>query len=151
MTVFPKSIRGSKTPGMPTVGTNAVLWNEKRNVLLTKRADVGLWCLPGGMVEIGETVSQTIVRELREEIKCTVAVERLIGVYSEPNVRLTPPAKYFLIVVCVQVRLLHGEPDIGDEVLDVGYFPIDNLPPMVPNQSLRIQHAADDGRPAVVM
>jgi ADP-ribose pyrophosphatase YjhB (NUDIX family) len=66
--------------------TNAVVFDaERRKVLLTRRADNGQWCLPGGHVDPGETVSESCVREVLEETGLRVRVKRLIGVYSSPE------------------------------------------------------------------
>ena len=72
--------------GRIRLGCSAVIFDETREkVLLTKRADNGLWCLPSGGVDPGESVEETILREVYEETGLTVRVLRLIGVYSDPN------------------------------------------------------------------
>src|SRR5213080_3661891 len=53
-------------------------------VLLQKRDDNGLWGLPGGSVEPGESITEAVVREVREETGLDVEPVRLIGVYSSP-------------------------------------------------------------------
>lgn len=68
------------------VGCSAVVFDaEGKRVLLTRRTDNGLWCLPGGHVEVGESVSQCCIREVREETGLEVKVRRLLGVYSAPE------------------------------------------------------------------
>lgn len=65
-------------------GVAAVVLNAPGDVLLVKRRDNGLWGLPSGHVERGETVAEAVKREVREETGLDVEVERLIGVYSDP-------------------------------------------------------------------
>ncbi len=135
--------RGKTPPAspMPAVATNAVILDVHNKVLLTRRADNGLWCLPGGMLKIGETIEACVRREVLEEIGCRVQVGELIGVYSAPNLKLTPPARSHLVVVCVFAAITDGVPRVSKEVLETGYFGGSDLPPMVPNQSERIQQA----------
>lgn len=93
-------------------------------MLLTKRRDFEVWCLPGGHVETGESVAQAAVRETAEETGLEVRLERLVGLYSIPDAR----AWLNLIV------LFAGRPVGGalkaqeDEVLDIDYFGPDEIP-----------------------
>lgn len=69
---------------MPTLGTEIAVINEGK-ILLTLRSDIPMWCLPGGIVEPGETVAQAAVREVREETGLDVILTHLVGIYSRPN------------------------------------------------------------------
>ena len=69
---------------MPTLGVNTAIFHEGR-VLLTKRKDFEVWCLPGGAVDTGETLAEAALRETREEVGLEVKLERLVGVYSRPG------------------------------------------------------------------
>jgi ADP-ribose pyrophosphatase YjhB (NUDIX family) len=60
----------------------AVLHEGK--VLLTKREDSEMWCLPGGGVDDGEALAAAAVREVREESGLEVRLTRLVGIYSRP-------------------------------------------------------------------
>jgi mutator protein MutT len=64
---------------------SAVIFDDDGRILLHRRADNGLWSLPGGAMEIGETIGQCIVREVQEETGLVVDVLALVGVYSDPN------------------------------------------------------------------
>src|SRR5512143_3545339 len=66
----------------------AVVTDGDGRLLLQRRSDNGLWGLPGGSVEIGESVSDAILREVKEETGLTVAIERLVGVYSDPTFQI---------------------------------------------------------------
>ncbi|MBI2561507.1 MAG: NUDIX domain-containing protein [candidate division NC10 bacterium] len=69
-------------------GVAAIISNGEGKILLQRRSDNGLWGLPGGSVEIGESVRDAIIREVQEETGLTVEVVRLIGVYSDPKVQV---------------------------------------------------------------
>jgi ADP-ribose pyrophosphatase YjhB (NUDIX family) len=68
-----------------TVAVSAVFQNSEDQLLLIRRTDNNLYSVPGGGQEIGETLAQTVVREVREETGVTVRVVELIGVYSDPK------------------------------------------------------------------
>ena len=69
----------------PKIAVNAVVFNDKKEVLLAKRTDNGVWCLPGGHVDLGETLAQACLREFYEETGLRGEVLRLVGIYSDPG------------------------------------------------------------------
>ena len=72
--------------GQLRTGCSAVIFNEDRSkALLTRRTDNGLWCIPGGGMEAGESAAETCIREVWEETGLYVEVKRLVGVYSNPH------------------------------------------------------------------
>lgn len=109
------------------IATNAIILNNKNEVLLTLRQDMDIWCLPGGMVEAGESISESIIRELKEEIKLEARIDEFIGLYSEPNIRIIPPSKRYIIVAVFKCSI-EAFPKTSDEVKAVDYFSIENLP-----------------------
>ena len=66
-------------------GVNAIIFNGNREVLLEKRSDNGFWGLPGGGIDVGESVEQGAIREVFEETGLRVRVKRMIGIYSDPR------------------------------------------------------------------
>jgi 8-oxo-dGTP diphosphatase len=71
---------------IPCVG--AVIRDDEGRLLLIKRGHepgAGLWSLPGGRIEPGETGTQALVREMREETGLTVKVGRLLGTVTRPG------------------------------------------------------------------
>ncbi|MEV6612132.1 NUDIX domain-containing protein [Kutzneria sp. NPDC051319] len=68
-----------------TVAVSAVIQNSDGQLLLIRRTDNDLYSIPGGGQEIGETLAQTVVREVQEETGITVRVVELIGIYSDPK------------------------------------------------------------------
>jgi ADP-ribose pyrophosphatase YjhB (NUDIX family) len=67
------------------VAVTAVVRNYDGDVLLIERTDNGLWAAPGGAQDIGESVIDTVTREVREETGIDVEVTGLSGVYSDPR------------------------------------------------------------------
>jgi 8-oxo-dGTP pyrophosphatase MutT (NUDIX family) len=99
--------------GRIRLGCSAVIFDQKREkVLLTKRADNGLWCLPSGGVDPGECVEETVIREVWEETGLTVRVLRLVGVYSDPNWLVVYPNDNAVQIVAMsfETEIVDGEP-----------------------------------------
>jgi ADP-ribose pyrophosphatase YjhB (NUDIX family) len=113
--------------GKLRLGCSAVLLSDDhQTVLLTRRTDNDQWCLPGGMIDPGESVAEGCEREVFEETGLKVRVIRLTGVYSNPN-RLTvyPDGnKAFVIVLNFEVELIGGKLGLSDETTDAQFFPI---------------------------
>lgn len=63
----------------------AVVLNETGEILLIHKTDNDLWALPGGGHDVGESIAQTVVREVDEETGISVIVEDIIGLYTDPQ------------------------------------------------------------------
>jgi ADP-ribose pyrophosphatase YjhB (NUDIX family) len=113
-------------------GVAVIILNEENQVLLQKRADVGLWGIPSGHVEIGETVSEAAMREVKEETNLDVRIEKLIGIYSDPDSQVFnyPKGKVVhFITTCFLAEITGGELQCNsDESLEIKFFSQDNLP-----------------------
>ena len=109
------------------LGCSAILFNgDRTKVLLTRRKDNWSWCLPGGMIEAGETVSEGCAREVWEETGLKVRILRLTGIYSDPHQLVEYPDgnQAFIVVLNFEVELLEGEPRLSSETIGVDWFPI---------------------------
>ena len=100
----------------------AVMENGK--ILLTKREDFEVWCLPGGSVEDGETLAEGAIREAKEETGVDVELTRLVGVYTRMGggMRDVHAVLYAARPVGGELRTQPGE------TIEVKYFPFDQLP-----------------------
>lgn len=86
----------------------------------------GLWCLPGGFVNDDESPEQAVIRECREEIGAEVIVDELLDVYH--GAKSTAPS---IVVIAYRGSLVAGEDPVpGSEMLEVGVFRLDALPPL---------------------
>jgi 8-oxo-dGTP pyrophosphatase MutT (NUDIX family) len=137
------------------LGCSAAIFDEPRQrVLLMQRNDNGLWCLPSGGMDSGESVSETIIREVEEETGLVVGVVGLVGVYSSPHVLVRyPDGNQFQIVsLCFVAGILGGELCTTDEAVSVGYFTRDEVAAMdvMANHVERIRDAFDyEGSPFI--
>jgi len=99
-------------------------------ILLIKRETVpfkGYWALPGGRSELGETVEQTINREVKEETGLQVKVLRKIGEYHEKGIQDNIEYDYY--PACFLVKVIGGEMQRQrDEIQDLKLFSLKNIP-----------------------
>ena len=124
---------------------SAVVLNERRELLLQRRSDNGQWGLPGGSVEIGESVTEAIQREVEEETGLRVEVVRLVGVYSDPKlqvVRYPDGQVIHFINTCFECRIVGGRLRTCPETVELAYFEPAALPQMLaPLYQIRISDA----------
>jgi ADP-ribose pyrophosphatase len=114
-----------KTPYLAVDGV-VRLWEGERFkgiVLVERRYEPLGYALPGGFVEVGETVEEAVLREVKEETGLDAQIVKLLGVYSEPN---RDPR--FHVVSVVFVLDAYGEPQGGDDAKRAVVFPIEDLP-----------------------
>ena len=67
------------------VAASAFVQNDAGEVLLIQRSDNGLWAIPGGAQDVGESIVGTATREVREETGISIEVTGLVGIYSDPG------------------------------------------------------------------
>jgi 8-oxo-dGTP diphosphatase len=113
----------------PVVGIAAAARTPDGRWLLIRRGDLGEWALPGGTLEWGETLRDTIARELAEETGVTACeIVRLVGVYSRPD--RDPRFHGVTVVVECEVEPPERAPANPLEILEVRLFAAPELPPL---------------------
>lgn len=115
------------------VGVGVIVLDSRGWILLEKRSDCGIWGLPGGRIEPGESVKAAAVREVYEETGLTVEITKLLGVYSEPESRIVTFLDngdvVHLVDIVVEAKIISGELSISRESEELRFFPPDSLPP----------------------
>jgi ADP-ribose pyrophosphatase YjhB (NUDIX family) len=97
---------------------------ENESILLTRREDFEVWCLPGGGVEEGESLAEAGIREAREETGLEVELTRLVGVYSRLGGGL-----HDVHAVLYAARPVGGTIQLQPgETIEAAFFPFDELP-----------------------
>jgi ADP-ribose pyrophosphatase YjhB (NUDIX family) len=106
------------------LGCAAVLREPDGEGILLVRRDDGAWNLPGGQMSAGESAAEACAREVQEETGVRVCIERLVGIYSDPN-RLYVYAdgeRVHGVTLCFEARVLAGKPRPSGETREAGYF-----------------------------
>lgn len=116
----------------PMLTADCVVVRHRAEVLLVKRANEpykGCWALPGGFMEMDETIEHCAVRELQEETGITVGEDslKLIGVYSTPG--RDPRGR--TVTAAYRVDMADDvQPQAGDDAAEVHWWPLTALPPL---------------------
>ena len=120
--------KGEKGYQTPKVDVRAVIMNENKILLVKEKAD-DKWSLPGGWCDIGFSPSDMAKKEVQEEAGYIVEVEKLLALLDK-ECHGHPKDIYHIYKLFFQCKVVGGEGSGGMETSDVGYFSIDNLPPL---------------------
>lgn len=127
------------------VAVNAVIERDGK-LLLARRRDIGWWNLPGGGVELRESVEEGLRREVREELGVEIEIERLTGVYSKPQ-----KSEVVLVLLCHLPTDQEQDPQTTEEVSEWGWFALSTLPSdLLPKHRQRIEDAFS-GQPMAIL
>ena len=120
----------------PYVAADAAVFRDGR-ILLIRREDNGLWAMPGGATEVGETWAQSVERELHEEAGVEGTATKLLGVF---DLRLWGSRVKYHVYCSVWLVELHDDqtPVAGPETAGVGFFSEDDLPDLSPGHARRV-------------
>jgi ADP-ribose pyrophosphatase YjhB (NUDIX family) len=128
----------------PLVGADAAVIDDAGHMLLIRRADNGLWAMPGGFLAVGETPAQGAAREALEETGVRARAHTLVGVFDS-RLCATPGPWHLLHLVFLCQPLEHGAaatPSHAVETVDQGWFREDELPAdLDPGHRVRIPEA----------
>ncbi len=116
---------GYKTPKSDVRG---VVLNDKNEILLIRENVDGKWAIPGGFADVSYSPKEIAVKEVEEEAGIHVEAGRLVAVYF--NERHNPGDKWSIYKYFIHCKWISGEPKTGSETNAVGFFSLDNLPPL---------------------
>ena len=125
--------------------------NDSGELLLQRRSGTdNIWGLPGGALEVGESVAEAAIREAMEETGLTVVIDYLIGVYSKYFFELPHGDKGQAVVHLFKGTVLGGELRADNiETFDLQYFGRENLPPLFNAQHADMVQDFFDGKMGV--
>jgi ADP-ribose pyrophosphatase YjhB (NUDIX family) len=135
---------------------NVVVVNGEGSILLIRRTDNGNWAVPGGAVDLGESVAQAAVRETLEESGIECEITGIVGIYSDPRhvILYTSNGEVrqeFSIVLTA--RPLSGQPTPSNESSEVRWVPAAEVAGYTMDRSMRIRISdfLTSGKPPVVI
>jgi 8-oxo-dGTP diphosphatase len=111
-------------PDAPLVGVGAIIIEGDR-VVLVKRGHpplAGEWSIPGGVLEMGETLRQAAAREALEETGLTVEVGELLGVYDRILRDADERTRYHYVLIDFLCRRIAGDPEAAGDAADARWF-----------------------------
>ena len=116
-------------PSRPIVGVGAVVLADGRVVLVKRRFDplAGQWTLPGGTLELGETLEAGLAREIREETGLDVDVGPVVEVLDRIERDSNGKVQYHFVLIDYLCRACGGQLVAGSDALDVKFVAPDQL------------------------
>jgi ADP-ribose pyrophosphatase YjhB (NUDIX family) len=129
------------TPITPLVGADVFVPDERGRVLLIRRADNGMWALPGGFHDLHETPATCAVRECLEETGLSIRIVRLLGVFSSnryAEVNYPHKGGKYVHILFLGERTA-GAPKITSEAREIGFFGADEIPSLSDDHAPRIE------------
>jgi 8-oxo-dGTP pyrophosphatase MutT (NUDIX family) len=131
-------------PNSLVPGACALVTDEHGRILMQRRRDSGNWSMPGGTMEIGETLARTAVRETREETGLDIELTGILGIYTDPHhvIAYSDGETRQEFVIAYTARILGGRLATSDESTDVRFINPDELDDLPVHEStrLRLEH-----------
>lgn len=115
------------------LGATTLVFNDRKEILLNLRSDTNSWGIPGGSMELYETIEETAVRELKEETGISADKLELVSVLSGKDYYFEYPNgdKMCTVIVLFKVINYTGQLHINDnESKQLKFFALNNLPAM---------------------
>ena len=113
----------------PNISVRVLVFNEKKELLLGQERSDGAYAVPGGWCDVFESASDGARKEVLQETGLTVRIDRLLCLLQRERYReyASMISEY---VVYFSATVLSGELKVNHEILSLGFFPIDQLPPL---------------------
>ncbi|MCC5580518.1 NUDIX domain-containing protein [Microtetraspora sp. AC03309] len=129
-------------PNSLVPSVNVVVANDAGDVLMIRRSDNGNWAVPGGAIDLGESLPQAAVRETLEETGIVCEITGLVGTYTDPKHVILYTSngearQEFSIVVTA--RAVDGEPTPSDESREVRWVPREQVETLSMDRSMRMR------------
>ncbi len=105
-----------------------ILYDAEKGILFEKRSDNGMWCVPGGAIELGETLEQALAREVREETSLEIADPKLFDVAASVHMVYPNRDEVYYTDVVYLVEHYTGTLKHDEESTELKWFKVGELP-----------------------
>ena len=116
------------SPIMVTAAMCIIYDKEKKKILFEKRSDNGMWCVPGGAIELGETLEQALKREVKEETGLDISNPKLFDVVAGVHMIYPNKDEVYYTDVVYEINEYSGELKHDEESTELRWLGIDELP-----------------------
>jgi len=127
-------------PASPISGVGAVVYNKAGKILMVKRAkepNKGMWSVPGGAIELGETINQAAEREVLEECSVKIEVERILdaaeNIVKDENGRI----RYHYVIIDLVAKYVSGKLKANTDAAECRWFTPEEITQMNITPTLR--------------
>jgi ADP-ribose pyrophosphatase YjhB (NUDIX family) len=122
-------------------GASAVVVDNDGKILLQRRSDNARWALPSGVMDIGESIAQTITREVREETGLEVEPEYIVGIYTDPGHVFAYDDGEIRqqFSVCFACKIAGGKVQTSEESSEVALFAPEEIDDLDMHESIRLR------------
>jgi ADP-ribose pyrophosphatase YjhB (NUDIX family) len=131
-------------PNSLVVATSAVVTDHGGRILLQRRTDSGNWAMPGGGMEMNESLTDSVIREVKEESGFDIEVTGIVGTYTDPRhiIAYTDGEVRRQFNICYTARITGGELTISNESTEIRFVAPSEISSlqMHHTQQMRIKH-----------
>ena len=122
-------------------GGSALVVDSEGRVLMQRRGDSGNWSLPGGIMEIGETLEQCVVRETKEETGLDIEITGLLGIYTDPEhiIEYADGEIRQEFAITYYGRVIGGRIEVSSESTSVRFLGLDELETLPVHDTVRLR------------
>jgi ADP-ribose pyrophosphatase YjhB (NUDIX family) len=123
----------------PKVDVRGVVFQDGKILLVQERSD-GMWTLPGGWADVGDSPADAVIREIREESSFQTRATKLLALLDR-NRHRHPPDLHHIYKVFIRCEIIGGSPTTSHEIQGVGFFAEDEIPELSLMRSVPAQIA----------
>ena len=129
-------------PNSLVPSVNVIVVNDAGDILMIRRTDNDNWAVPGGAIDLGESLPQAAIRETAEETGITCEITGLAGTYTDPKhvILYTSDGEARQeFSILLTARPVRGEPTPSDESREVRWMPRDKIASLTMDRSMRLR------------
>ncbi len=121
----------------PKLDTRAAIIKDGKILLVKERID-GRWSLPGGWVDVNQSIKSNVIKEVKEEAGLDASVLKVVAIQDREK-HNTPPSAYSICKIFVLCQAIGGQFQQNIETIESGYFSLDNLPELSVDKTTKEQ------------